>query len=65
MNNIKVFAREGAPNWIILQFIKKNEIYTARDEIEKVYLIIQKKIYLKSLVAVLKLLKTDLIEKIN
>ena len=36
MNNIKVIAREGAPNWISTTiYKKKNEIYTARDEIEQ------------------------------
>lgn len=35
-NNIRLFAREGAPNWISNTiYSKKNEIYTARDEIEK------------------------------
>ena len=36
MNNIKLFAREGAPNWISNTiYSKKNEIYTARDEIDE------------------------------
>ena len=36
MNNIKLFARQGAGNWITTTFYsRKNEIYTARDEIDK------------------------------
>ena len=66
MNNIKLFAREGGPNWIgNTIYSKKNEIYTARDEIDKnLFKYTKKYFFKKASTQGFDIIRTDLIEKI-